>query len=121
MSEFLCTGFSQEDNSIVLAIPEKNVANGANGAISDFTPDQTIDATGCIVMPGLIDLAVRLREPGLEHAGMLESEMAAAVAGGVAVLTWALPLKLNIVVAIGVAVLLCLGVEKIRPAPGAPA
>ncbi|MBX9809280.1 tRNA-binding protein [Candidatus Gracilibacteria bacterium] len=29
MSEFLCTGFSREDNSIVLAIPEKNVENGA--------------------------------------------------------------------------------------------
>ncbi len=34
-------------------------------------------------MPGLVDLAVRLREPGHEHAGMLASEMAAAVAGGV--------------------------------------
>jgi len=50
---------------------------------SDFKPDTTIDATGCIVMPGLVDLAVRLREPGQEHAGMLASEMAAAVAGGV--------------------------------------
>jgi dihydroorotase len=34
-------------------------------------------------MPGLVDLQVRLREPGQEHAGMLASEMAAAVAGGV--------------------------------------
>ncbi len=50
---------------------------------SDFHPDSTVDATGCIVMPGLVDLAVRLREPGQEHAGMLASEMAAAVAGGV--------------------------------------
>jgi dihydroorotase len=49
----------------------------------DFDPDTTIDATGCIVMPGLVDLAVRLREPGHEHEGMLASEMAAAVAGGV--------------------------------------
>jgi dihydroorotase len=54
-----------------------------NNIASDFTPDTTIDATGCIVMPGLVDLAVRLREPGQEHAGMLASEMAAAVAGGV--------------------------------------
>ena len=53
-----------------------------NGAI-DFQPDQTIDATGCIVVPGFLDLAVRLREPGYEHAGMLASELAAAVAGGV--------------------------------------
>lgn len=50
---------------------------------ADFTPNKTIDATGCIVAPGLVDLAARLREPGHEHEGMLESEMAAAVAGGV--------------------------------------
>ena len=39
----------------------------------DFAPDRRIDASGCIVMPGLVDLAVRLREPGYEHEGMLES------------------------------------------------
>ena len=50
---------------------------------ADFTPAKTIDATGCIVAPGLIDLSARLREPGHEHEGMLESELAAAVAGGV--------------------------------------
>jgi len=49
----------------------------------DFQPNRILDATGCVVAPGLVDLAVRLREPGQEHAGMLESEMAAAVAGGV--------------------------------------
>lgn len=48
-----------------------------------FSPNRVIDAAGCIVAPGLVDLAVRLREPGHEHEGMLESEMAAAVAGGV--------------------------------------
>ncbi len=50
---------------------------------ADFTPVTVINATGCIVCPGLVDLAARLREPGYEHEGMLESEMAAAVAGGV--------------------------------------
>jgi dihydroorotase len=49
----------------------------------DFTPARVIDASGCIVAPGLVDLAVRLREPGHEHEGMLESELAAAAAGGV--------------------------------------
>src|SRR5205085_8793309 len=49
----------------------------------DFHASRKIDATGLIVAPGLVDLAVRLREPGHEHEGMLESEMAAAVAGGV--------------------------------------
>ena len=48
-----------------------------------FAPNRTIEARGCVVAPGLVDLAVRLREPGHEHEGMLESEMAAAVAGGV--------------------------------------
>jgi dihydroorotase len=53
------------------------------GKLADFTPNKTIDATGCIVAPGLIDLSARLREPGHEHERMLESELAAAVAGGV--------------------------------------
>ena len=54
------------------------------GAVSaDFVPNKTMDASGCVVAPGLVDLSVRLREPGHEHEGMLESELAAAVAGGV--------------------------------------
>lgn len=50
---------------------------------ADFNPSRVIHAQGAIVAPGLVDLAARLREPGQEHAGMLESEMGAAVAGGV--------------------------------------
>jgi dihydroorotase len=50
---------------------------------ADFNADRALDAQGCLVVPGLVDLAARLREPGYEHEGMLESEMAAAVAGGV--------------------------------------
>ncbi|MFM8769013.1 MAG: dihydroorotase [Rubrivivax sp.] len=50
---------------------------------TDFVADRLVDAAGCIVAPGLVDLAARLREPGLEHEGMLESELAAAAAGGV--------------------------------------
>jgi dihydroorotase len=50
---------------------------------TDFLANKTIDAAGCIVAPGLIDLSARLREPGHEHEGMLESELAAAVAGGI--------------------------------------
>ena len=48
-----------------------------------FESARTIDATGKLVIPGLIDLAVRLREPGFEHRATLESEMQAALAGGV--------------------------------------
>ena len=50
---------------------------------ASFKADSTVDAGGCIVMPGLVDLSVRLREPGHEHEGTLSSELAAAVAGGV--------------------------------------
>ena len=56
----------------------------AIGKVSpDFHPNRSIDASRLVVAPGLVDLAARLREPGHEHEGMLESEMAAAVAGGV--------------------------------------
>ena len=57
----------------------------ADGRISEkfSNPDKTIDAKGLVVAPGFIDLSVRLREPGQEHKATLESEMAAAVAGGV--------------------------------------
>jgi dihydroorotase len=59
----------------------------ALGQVSaEFLPERTIDASGLIVAPGLVDLAVRLREPGHEAQGLLESEMAAAVAGGVTTL-----------------------------------
>jgi len=56
----------------------------AIGKVSaDFHASRTLDASGLVVAPGFVDLAARLREPGHEHEGMLESEMAAAVAGGV--------------------------------------
>ena len=45
--------------------------------------DKVIDAKGLVVAPGFIDLSARLREPGLEYKATLESEMNAAVAGGV--------------------------------------
>ncbi len=56
-------------------------------AAFDTAPDnfagETLDASGLIVTPGLVDLAVRLREPGCEYIATLESEMSAAVAGGI--------------------------------------
>ncbi|WNC89101.1 dihydroorotase [Paraburkholderia sp. FT54] len=52
-------------------------------APADFNAAKTIDAKGLCVVPGLVDLSARLREPGYEHKATLESEMAAALAGGV--------------------------------------
>ncbi len=59
----------------------KIVAIGA--APDEFQASRVIDAQSLVVCPGLVDLSVRLREPGLEYMATLESEMAAAVAGGV--------------------------------------
>src|ERR1700736_2703944 len=52
-------------------------------APADFDGARVIDAKGLAVAPGFVDLSARLREPGFEHKATLESEMAAAVAGGV--------------------------------------
>ena len=52
-------------------------------APSGFVAEQKIDASGLIVAPGLVDLSVRLREPGYEYKATLESELQAALAGGV--------------------------------------
>jgi dihydroorotase len=63
------------------------IANGkitAIGKAADaFAADKVIDAAGMIVAPGLVDLSVRLREPGYEYKATLESEMQAAMQGGV--------------------------------------
>lgn len=48
-----------------------------------FVANQTIDAIGLIVCPGLVDLSARLREPGEEYKATLVSELQAAVAGGI--------------------------------------
>ncbi len=45
--------------------------------------DRTIDASGCVVMPGVIDTHVHFREPGLTDKADIESESRAAAAGGV--------------------------------------
>lgn len=49
----------------------------------DEEADQVIDAGGCYVMPGLIDMHVHLRDPGLEYKETLETGGKAAVKGGV--------------------------------------
>ena len=63
------------------------IAAGKIAAIGNapegFVANQTIDATNLVIIPGLVDLSARLREPGYEHKATLESEMNAAAAGGV--------------------------------------
>jgi dihydroorotase len=63
------------------------IADGRIAAVgaapAGFKPDRVLNVPGLVVSPGLVDLSARLREPGLEYKATLESEMQAAVAGGV--------------------------------------
>ena len=63
------------------------VAGGRIAAVgappADFEVQQTLDYAGLCLMPGAIDLAARLREPGQEHRATLDSELKAALAGGI--------------------------------------
>jgi dihydroorotase len=72
----------QTDQSADLYLADgRIVAIGAMPA--GFEAEGIIDAAGCVVCPGLVDLSARLREPGYEYRATLESEMAAAAAGGI--------------------------------------
>jgi dihydroorotase len=66
------------------------IADGKVAAVGSapagFAADRTIDASGLVVAPGLVDLSARLREPGYEYKATLESEMQAAMQGGVTTL-----------------------------------
>jgi dihydroorotase len=69
------------------AVQDLFIADGKVAALgappAGFQADQVIDAHGLVVAPGLVDLSVRLREPGYEYRATLESELQAALAGGV--------------------------------------
>ena len=73
---------SGRDETADVALAEGRIL--AIGRVPEgFSPERVIEAAGCVVAPGLVDLAARLREPGHEHEGLLESELQAAAAGGV--------------------------------------
>jgi len=64
---------------------------GGNIVAIDHEPDgfeaeQTIDATGLVISPGLVDLCARLREPGLEFKADIHSETTAAASAGITTL-----------------------------------
>ena len=69
------------------AVRDVYIADGKIAGIgatpANFSTDQTIDASGLVVCPGLVDVSARLREPGNEHKATLKSELRAAVAGGI--------------------------------------
>jgi dihydroorotase len=60
------------------------VAVAAGGLCERVADARTIDAVGWLVVPGLIDMHVHLREPGFEYKETIRTGTAAAVAGGFA-------------------------------------
>jgi len=66
------------------------VANGVIAAIGTqpdgFEGATRIDASGNIVCPGIVDMCVRVREPGMEHKATIASETHAAASGGITTL-----------------------------------
>lgn len=69
------------------AVCDVFIADGKIAALgaqpAGFLATEIIDASGLIVTPGLVDLSARLREPGFEYKATLESELQAAMRGGV--------------------------------------
>lgn len=59
------------------------VVDGRIAALGpDLDADVTLDAGGCVVAPGLVDLHTHLREPGAEEAETVESGARGAALGG---------------------------------------
>ena len=70
------------DGSIV--VDDKNILSITEGFTRpDVAVDETIDASGCFILPGIIDDHVHFREPGLTDKADIDSESRAAAAGGV--------------------------------------
>lgn len=75
-----------------ILVEEKKIVKVAEH-ITDAA-DKVIDAKGCFVMPGFIDLHVHLRDPGLEYKETLKTGGdAAAISSGVPVATTVPPLS----------------------------
>jgi dihydroorotase len=60
----------------------QSVAKAPDG----FEADRSMDASGLVLIPGIVDLRARLREPGAEHKGTIASETRAAARGGITTL-----------------------------------
>lgn len=66
-----------------LIIEDDTIKQIAEGETPRGTYDEKVDATGCFVLPGIIDEHVHFREPGLTRKADIESESRAAAWGGV--------------------------------------
>ena len=85
MSDLLIRGGDVLDESGRRAGHDVRISDGRVvevGPSLDATNAQTLDAAGCLVTPGLVDLHTHLREPGREEAETIETGSRAAALGG---------------------------------------
>jgi len=73
---------NQFDNVVDVAIDAEKIF-AIDNIPSDFIPQQTIDASGKWIIPGIVDLCARLREPGFEYKATIVSETTAAASAGI--------------------------------------
>ena len=59
---------------------------GVGAKPDGFEAERTVDAAGRVLIPGIVDLRARLREPGAEHKATIASEARAAARGGITTL-----------------------------------
>ena len=76
---------NQLDLQTDLYISDQRVAAIGN-APSGFIADEIIDANNLWLIPGIVDMSARLREPGLEHKANIETETRAAASAGITTL-----------------------------------
>jgi dihydroorotase len=70
------------DRDMDVFLRDGRVAELASPGVLQASLRETLDARGCIVAPGFIDLHVHLREPGQSHKETIATGTAAAAAGG---------------------------------------
>lgn len=73
------------DEKTDLYISRQKIA-AIGSAPENFKADETIDASGLWLIPGIVDLSARLREPGLEQKANIETETHAAASAGITTL-----------------------------------
>ena len=74
---------STNESSLQDIVIEGNLVTSVGSKPDNFHADDEIDAKGCWVIPGLVDIKVRIREPGYTHKATLASETRAAALNGI--------------------------------------